>query len=192
MMHDFEDDSGLISPDAAALLVIDVQEKLWPYIFDKEQVLKRMVQAIRVAGALEIPILVAEQYTKGLGTTIPEIASALKEAEAAAPIEKVSFSCFDEPAFMDAVEASGIDTLAVLGIETHVCVLQTALQALDEGMDVVLLAEATGSRDPRHKDEAVTRIRESGAIVGSVEMFAFEMMRTAKHPAFRTVRKIIV
>ncbi len=192
MMNEFETESGLMASDAAGLLVIDVQEKLWPHIFEREKVLKRMVQAIQVAGALEMPILVAEQYVKGLGPTISEIASALKEAGAAAPVEKVSFSCFGEQGFVDAFEESGIDSLAVLGIETHVCVLQTALQALDEGLDVFLLAEATGSRNPRHKDEAVARIREAGAIVGSVEMFAFEMMRTAGHPAFRTVQKVIV
>jgi nicotinamidase-related amidase len=184
--------SFLFDPDTAGLLVVDIQEKLWPFIHDKENVLKRALQAIEVAGRLELPILVTEQYVKGLGTTIPEVRAALERFDAYKPIEKIAFSCFGEPAFEDAFAESGIETLALVGIEGHVCVMQTALEALDREIDVFYIAEAVGSRDPRHKEEAVRRVLHCGAVVGSVEMFAFEALRGSKHPAFRDVQKTIL
>ncbi|MDJ0764093.1 MAG: isochorismatase family protein [Myxococcota bacterium] len=186
------DFSNFFDPRTAGLLVIDVQEKLWPFISSREQALKRMVQAIHVAGEMGLPILVTEQYVKGLGATIAPITEALDKYDAYHPIEKFAFSCFGEPNFEEAFDATEIETLAVIGIEAHVCVLQTSLDAIDRGLDVFYIAEATGSRDLDHKAEAVHRVRDTGAIVGSVEMFAFEAMRTAKHPAFRKVQKIIV
>jgi len=184
--------SFLFDPDAAGLLVVDIQEKLWPFIHDKEAVLARALQAIEVAGLLELPILVTEQYVKGLGTTIPEVRAALEKFGAYKPIEKFAFSCFGEPAFEEAFESSGIDTLGLVGIEGHVCVMQTALEALDRDVDVFYLAEAVGSRNPSHKAEAIERVRSAGAVVGSVEMFAFEALRGFKHPMFRAVQKVIV
>ena len=186
------DGSFLFAPDTAGLLVVDIQEKLWPFIHDKENVLQRALQAIEIAGLLELPILVTEQYVKGLGPTIPEVRKALEKVGAYAPIEKTAFSCFGEPAFEAAFAESGIETLALVGIEGHVCVMQTALEALDRGVDVFYVAEAVGSRDPRHKEEAIRRVLHCGAVVGSVEMLAFEAMRGSKHPAFRDVQKVIV
>lgn len=184
--------SFLFDPETAGLLVVDVQTRLWPFIHDKEAVLKRTLQAIEIAGLLELPILVTEQYVKGLGPTIPEVRAALDRFAAYRPIEKLAFSCFGEPAFAAAFARSGIETLALVGIEGHVCVMQTALEALDRDVDVFYVAEAVGSRDPRHKEEAIARVRDAGAVVGSVEMFAFEAMRGSKHPAFRAVQKVIV
>jgi nicotinamidase-related amidase len=184
--------SNLISPAHAGLLVVDVQGKLFSHIADNEAVAARICQAIRAAGQLGIPVLSCEQYVRGLGPTIKEVQAALSEILAPSPIEKTAFSCFGEPLFVDAFEKSGIDTLAIVGIEAHVCVLQTALQALDRGIDVVLIAEAVGSRKAAHKDEAIMRLRDAGCIVGSVEMFVFEMMRTAQHAAFRAAQRIIL
>jgi nicotinamidase-related amidase len=197
--HDDDDDeiddlelSFLFNPDTAGLLVVDVQERLWPFIHGKEEVLERTLQAIEIAGRLELPILVTEQYVKGLGPTIPEVRAALEKFGAYKPIEKFAFSCFGEPAFERAFAESGIETLALVGIEGHVCVMQTALEALDREIDVFYVAEAIGSRDPRHKEEAIRRVLHCGAVVGSVEMFAFEALRGSKHPAFRDVQKVIV
>ncbi len=189
---DDREPSFLFDPDTAGLLVVDIQEKLWPFIHGREAVLARALQAIEVAGHLELPILVTEQYVKGLGPTIPEVKAALERFGAYRPIEKLAFSCFGEPAFEAAFEGSGVETLALVGIEGHVCVMQTALEALDRGVDVFYLAEAVGSRNPSHKEEAIARVRDAGAVVGSVEMFAFEAMRGSKHPAFRAVQKVIV
>ncbi|MCP4600803.1 MAG: isochorismatase family protein [Proteobacteria bacterium] len=190
--HLTSETTNLFDPRSAGLLVVDVQERLWPFIHDKTKIGRRVIQAIEVAGHLELPILVTEQYVKGLGPTLPEIIEQLSRFNAYRPMEKFAFSCFGDLDFEETFESSGIDTLAIVGIEAHVCVMQTALDALDRGIDVFLIAEAIGSRDSLHKEEAICRVRDAGAIVGSVEMFAFEAMRTSKHPAFRNVQKVIV
>lgn len=181
-----------ISPAGAALVVVDMQEKLLPHMNDAEQIERHVVQAIEIAGHLELPVFVTEQYVKGLGPTVPNVAKALKQIKAYTPIEKVSFSCFGEPTFVSALKAKDIDTLILCGIESHICVLQTALAALDNEFDVFLIAEASGSRNPAHKQETICRLRHEGAVVGSVEMFAFEILGTAKHAAFKQVQKIIL
>jgi nicotinamidase-related amidase len=183
---------GMFDPEKAGLLVVDVQERLWPAIGDKDDLLKRIIQAIEVTGQLGLPILVSEQYVKGLGPTIAPVQEALNKFNAYNPIEKFSFSCFGEPTFEEAFDKSGIETLAIVGIETHVCVMQTALDALDRDAEVFFIAEATGSRNKKHKKEALHRVRDAGALIGSVEMFGFEAMRTAKHPAFKKVQKVIL
>ncbi|MDD5305797.1 MAG: isochorismatase family protein [Deltaproteobacteria bacterium] len=184
--------TNLYDPKTAALLVVDIQDKLWPSISGREEVLKGSLQAIEVAGHMGLPILVTEQYVKGLGPTIPEVRAALDAFGAYRPIEKVAFSCFGEPAFAAAVEKLETKTLILVGIEGHVCVMQTALDALDRGIMPFYVAEAVGSRNPEHKAEAVFRVRRSGGVIGSVEMFAFEGLRGSKHPAFRDVQKVIL
>ena len=196
MNKTFEDielgNAGLFVPETAALLVVDVQQKLWPFINGRQEVLKRTLQAIDVAGNLKIPIIVTEQYVKGLGSTIDEVKISLEKWDAYNPIEKNAFSCFGEQKFSDFMESSNIETLAVVGIEGHVCVMQTVIDGLARGYDMFYISEAVGSRNPRHKEEAVTRVRDLGAIVGSVEMFAFEAMRASTHPSFKAVQKVIV
>jgi len=184
--------TNLFDPKTAGLLVVDIQEKLWPHIHGTDKILKRVSQMIRVCGRLELPILVTEQYKKGLGQSIPLVKEGLMRFDAYNPIEKQAFSCFGEPRFVEAIERSNIETLALVGIESHVCVLQTALDALDRGIDVFYVAEATGSRDKHHKKEAIHRVRDAGAIVGSVEMFAFEALRSSDHPKFKEVQKVIL
>jgi nicotinamidase-related amidase len=187
-----EDVSNLFDSRKAGLLVIDVQEKLWPFIAGQDEVLKRVNQAIGVAKALEMPILVTEQYVKGLGPTIPEVKSELEKFGAYNPYEKFTFSCMGESDFAAKIEETGLETLAIVGIEAHVCVMQTALEVLDRGLDAFYIAEATGSRNAKHKEEAVIRVRDAGALVGSVEMFAFEAMRTSKNACFKAVQKVII
>ena len=182
----------LFDPDTVGLLVVDIQEKLWPFIADREAVLKRTLQAIDVAGHLELPILVTEQYVKGLGPTIPEVKAALERWDAYHPVEKLAFSCFGESDFVDKLDEKAVDTLALVGIEGHVCVMQTALEGMENGIGIFYIAEAVGSRNPDHKAEAIHRVRDAGAVVGSVEMFAFEAMRHSKHPAFKQVQKVIL
>lgn len=184
--------SSLVEAQGAALLVVDVQDKLWPFVHEKERVGQRIVQAIEVFGHLGLPILVTEQYVRGLGSTILEVKEALKRFDAYRPIEKFAFSCLGEPDFCDHFDDMGFETVAVVGIESHICVMQTTLDLLDRGIQAFYLAEATGSRDPQHKFEAVQRVRDAGALVGSVEMLAFELLRTSKNSAFKNVQKIIL
>lgn len=187
-----DDVVNLFPSEQAGLLVLDIQEKLWPLMAGRAVQLKYTLQAIAVAGHLGLPIIVTEQYVKGLGPTIPEVKARLEQLDAYRPIEKRAFSCFLEPVFVEAIEDAGIETLAVVGIETHICVLQTILDGLDRGLHVICIAEACASRLERHKEEAIIRARRAGALVESVEMFAFKLLKTADHPAFKRVQKVIV
>ncbi len=183
---------GLLDSRRAGLLVIDIQTKLFPFIDNHSQVLRRTKQLIEIAGHLELPIMVTEQYTRGLGPTLPELIEIHTRFAEFDPLEKRAFSCFGDAPFCEEFDQRGIDTLAIAGIETHICVMQTALDALERGLTVFLVAEATGSRLLSHKIEALDRLHEAGAIIGSAEMFAFEMMRTSNHPKFKQVQRVIM
>ena len=183
--------TNLMNPARVGLLVVDLQEKLLPVIHDREAIERTAVSAIRAAGHLELSVLSSEQYVRGLGPTVPAVRAALDEVGAQKGVEKKAFSCFGEPAFEAAFDTAGLDTLVLCGIETHVCVLQTALEALDRGIDVFVITDAVGSRNPRHKEEALLRLRDAGCLLGPLEMFVFEMLRTAAHPAFRDVQRLI-
>ena len=184
--------SRLFSPEKTGLAVVDVQEKLFSHIADNATVARNVCRAVRAASLLEMSITVVEQYVRGLGPTISEVKSAVEESGVFAPMEKRSFSCFDNAAFAAAFEKSDLRALAICGIEAHVCVLQTALDALDRGIDVFLITDACGSRNAGHKEEAVIRLRDAGCIAGPLEMLVFEMMRTSEHPAFRAVQRVIL
>ena len=183
--------TNLLNSDRAGLLAIDLQEKLLPAVHERESIERTAVSAIRAAGHLKLTVLSTEQYVRGLGPTVPAVRAALDEAGAPKGLEKLSFSCFGEPKFAAAVEEAGLDTLVLCGIEAHVCVLQTAMEALDRGIDVFVISDAVGSRNPRHKEEALRRLRDAGCLIGPLEMFIFEAMRTAAHPAFRDVQRLI-
>ena len=187
---------GLLPKDGArcALVVIDIQERLLPHIAGHESALTHAVQAVALARRLGIPILALEQYRKGLGDTVPALREALAQADAPPPIEKRAFSPFGEPGFPKALHAltPAPQHLILCGIETHVCVLQTALDARAQGLGTYLIADATGSRDPAHAALAQQRMRDAGTRIGAIEMLAFALLRTAAHPAFQDIRRIIL
>src|SRR5262249_50287910 len=124
----------LLKKDSAALVVIDLQEKLLPAIPGRDAVLRNSVLLLRLAAILDLPVVLTTQYEKGLGATVPEILAA---APGVAPLDKLSFGCFGNEAFLDRLAAlAGRKQLVVAGIETHICVAQTVLGALDEGYEV--------------------------------------------------------
>ena len=182
----------MFDPRSVGMVVVDVQEKLWPYINDQKAVLRRIVQAIEVAGKLEIPILVTEQHPQGLGRTLPVVQEEVEKYGQFHPIRKRTFSCFGDAGFVERFNQAKIQTVCLIGIEAHVCVMQTALDALDQGFGVFVIIEATGSRRLHHRTEAMLRLREAGAVIGSVEMFAFEALRSADHPRFKKVQGVIL
>lgn len=180
---------SMIDRDDSLLLVIDVQAKLWPHIANREQVKDRCALLIRGAAKLEVPIVVSEQYPKGLGPTLPELQQALPAGSTMC--EKLAFGCLGESDLAGRLDALGRRTLVVCGIETHVCVLQTALEALDKGYRVAVVADAVGSRLESNRQLALERMRAAGAAVVSAEMLLFEWMRTARHPAFKDISALV-
>ena len=165
------------------LAVVDIQEKLLPAIFDKDRVVRNSQLLIRLAGILGIPAVITTQYSRGLGQTVPEIASLLPRA---APIDKLEFGCFGSPAFCSAlVQMPSRNTLLVCGIEAHICVLQTVLGALAQGRLVHLAADAVSSRAELNWKLGLDRMKTAGAVISSTEMIIYELLGQSGTPAFK-------
>jgi nicotinamidase-related amidase len=173
-----------LDAEHCALIVVDIQQKLLPPIFQKEQLVRNSQLLIRAAGVLKIPSLVSTQYSKGLGPTVPEIASLLPETEA---IDKDRFSCFGSDAFCTQLKRlpGNRNTLLLCGIESPICVAQTALAALREGYLVHVASDAVSSRTEWNWKIGLERMRAAGAVISSTEMMIYELMRSSSSPAFK-------
>ncbi len=173
-----------LEADQCALVVVDIQEKLLPPIFQKEQLIKNSQLLIRLAGSLKIPTLMTTQYAKGLGGTVPEIASLLPETQA---IDKQMFSCFGSDVFCSLLKRvpGNRNTVLLCGMESHVCVMQTALGALREGYLVHVASDAVSSRTEWNWKIGLERMRAAGAVISSAEMMIYELLRSSGAPAFK-------
>ena len=173
-----------LEADQCALIVVDIQEKLLPPIFQKEQLVRNAKLLIRAAGVLKIPAIVSTQYAKGLGKTVPEVASLLPETEA---IDKNLFSCFGSEAFCTLLKRlpGNRNTLLLCGMESHICVAQTALAALREGYLVHVASDAVSSRTEWNWKIGLERMRAAGAMISSTEMMIYELMRSSSSEAFK-------
>ncbi len=170
--------------EQCALIVVDVQEKLLPPIFQKEQLVRNSKLLIRAAGVLKIPAIATTQYAKGLGKTVPEVASLLPEAEA---IDKDQFSCFGSEVFCNLLKRlpGSRNTLLLCGMESHICVMQTALAGLREGYIVHVASDAVSSRTEWNWKAGLERMRAAGAVMSSTEMMIYELMRSSSSAAFK-------
>ena len=173
-----------LEAENCALVVVDVQQKLLPPIFQREQLVRNTQLLIRAAGILQIPAIVSTQYAKGLGETVPEIASLLPEIE---PVDKNLFSCFGSDVFCTMLKRlpGNRNTLLLCGMESHICVMQTALAALREGYLVHVASDAVGSRSEWNWKIGLDRMRAAGAVISSTEMMIYELMRSSAAPAFK-------
>lgn len=170
--------------DRCVLVVIDIQEKLLPPIFEKERMVRNSQLLIRLAGTLNIPAVATTQYAKGLGATVPEIASLLPEPAA---IDKLEFSCFGSDAFCSQMKRlpGNRNTVLLCGMESHICVTQTALAALREGYLVHVASDAVSSRTEWNWKIGLERMRAAGAIISSTEMMIYELLRRSGGAAFK-------
>src|SRR5205807_4222596 len=173
-----------LDAEQCALVVVDIQEKLLPPIFQKDQLVRNTKLLIRAARILKIPALVSTQYAKGLGRTVPEIASLLPQTEA---IDKQLFSCFGSDVFCTMLKRlpGNRNTLLLCGMESHICVMQTALGALREGYLVHVASDAVGSRTEWNWKIGLDRMRAAGAVISSTEMMIYELMRSSGSAAFK-------
>lgn len=196
----------MLSRDRAVLVVVDVQERLLPFIHESESVVLQCVRLVRGFHILGAPVLVTEQYRKGIGPTDDRIMDAVLRPESVEqplpprrepgfeapappaefrPIEKMTFSCAEHPPFMEALERTGRRQVLLCGIESHVCVLQTALHLAMRGYEVYLAADAVSSRSPRNVEIALRRMEQAGVQLTSVEMGIFEMLHLSGTPEFK-------
>jgi nicotinamidase-related amidase len=173
-----------LEAEQCALIVVDIQEKLLPPIFQKEQLVRNSQLLIRAAGILKVPALVSTQYAKALGGTVPEIASLLPQSD---PIDKQMFSCFGSDVFCTLLKRlpGQRNTLLLCGMESHICVMQTALAALREGYLVHVASDAVSSRTEWNWKIGLDRMRAAGAVISSTETIIYELMRSSGSPAFK-------
>ncbi len=174
--------------EESVAVIVDVQERLFPHMSGREDLEKSILTLIRGLLVLDVPILVTQQYTKGLGQTIPSVYEAFGQYS---PIEKLAFSCMDEQAFADALEKSGRKTVILAGIETHVCVLQTTLDMAHHGYNPVIVEDCVSSRKAGDKKTAISRMREEGTVITSCESILFELLRYAGTDTFRSISKLV-
>ncbi|MBU2651265.1 MAG: hydrolase [Bacteroidetes bacterium] len=177
-----------ITKDNSIGLVIDMQSRLYPFINEHEQLTRNADILIRGMREIGLEIIITEQYTKGLGQTIEPLALALGDYE---PIEKMAFSCCDEPSFYEALTIRNRKFAIITGIETHVCVLQTAIDLLDSGFIPVIVEDCVGSRRINDKSMAIQRMRQSGAIITTYESILFELLQYSGTDTFRAISKLV-
>jgi nicotinamidase-related amidase len=175
----------MIDAGRSQLLGIDVQEKLLPVIHEHERLLGNVVWLIRAARKIGVPVAAVEQYPKGLGRIVRGVRELLPEGAVA---QKVHFSAVAAQCLVN-LPGSDRAQIVLIGIETHVCLLQTALELLEEGKEVYVVADAVGSRQASDRDLALARMRQEGARIVSREMVVFEWLGEAATALFRTVSK---
>jgi nicotinamidase-related amidase len=178
--------NGLLNRDDAALLVIDVQNKINAVMASQEH-LPRIEVLVEACQSLEVPVLASEQYPQGLGPTVEGLAALLGNT----PPAKLTFSCARDAELRTEVENSGCQQIVVSGIEAHVCVLQTALDLLSDGYEVFVPHDAVNSRRPVDKEWALQRMAAAGAVITSTESALFEIVERCDTADFKTVAKLI-
>ncbi len=173
-----------LRPRQCVLLVIDIQERLMPVIAGREEVSRNAALLLKAARVLQVPRLATTQYAARIGPLLPEVRAELGGAE---PLDKMQFNCFGNRVVRQHLKqyAPPADTLLLCGVESHICVYQTALGALREGYRVVAVADAMSSRAPGNHQLALARMRELGVVVASTEMVIYELLQQAGTPAFK-------
>jgi nicotinamidase-related amidase len=177
-----------VQKENAAGLVIDIQERLYPHIYENEAVVRNtgiLIEGLKVLG---VPVLVTQQYTRGLGPTIPGLLELIRDFPL---IEKTAFSCCDEPDFIRALDETHKRFILIAGIESHVCVLQTVVDLVERGYQPVLVEDCVSSRKANDKRTSVHRMLKEGAIVTSYESILFELCRFSGTDEFKSISKLV-
>lgn len=177
----------LFAEDTAAVF-IDFQEKLMPAIEGKDEIIEKAAILAKGLREIGVPIAVTQQYTKGLGETVPEMKEALGEFT---PIEKTSFSALGSEGFVEWLKAQGKSTLLICGAEAHICVLQSIIDLAQGGFRVFIVADCVGSRKEYNRDYGIERAVQEGALVTTCEAALFEMVRGAGTPHFKVISKLV-
>ena len=174
--------------EKSVIVIVDVQGKLAQLMFDKDTLFANCAILAQAANILDIPILWCQQNPKALGDTIPELTELLAHQTS---IDKMCFSCARHPDFIERLNQLKRGQIILCGIETHICVHQTAIDLLDNDCDVHVIADAVSSRTESNKTIGLARMRDEGVTISSTEMALFELLKTAEHPNFKQVAKLI-
>ncbi|MBN1366877.1 MAG: hydrolase [Dehalococcoidales bacterium] len=177
-----------LSVSNTILIIIDVQEKLWRVMYENEKLSDNLQRLIRGIQILNIPIILTEQYPQGIGPTVPEIAALLTDIK---PLAKLSFSCCGDTNFLKILKNIDRKQVLVTGIESHVCVYQTAVDLLNSGYEVQAVTECVSSRTAENRLLGLQRIESAGGKLTGVEMALFELLKTAGNEQFKAINKIV-
>ncbi len=169
-------------------LIIDIQERLFPVMWKKEVLLKNCKSLIQGLQELKTPLITTQQYTKGLGKTLGELKAIIPRFTY---IEKHDFSCYDEPTFSEKLNESGAKNIIICGIESHVCVLQTAIDLKDSGFNPIVVMDCVSSRTAENIEMAKERFRFEGIMMTSYESILFELTRSSGVPEFRAISNLV-
>ena len=178
---------GVIDRKKTVFVLVDIQDKFIPVIKDIEKIISNSNILVKASEILNIPLIVTEQYPKGLGRTYEKISLPSKKY----PIEKVSFSCFDSDEFVKKIKELKVDSIVLFGIEAHVCILKTALDALKNNLEVHVVADAISSRTAENKSIAIERMRQSGVFIVSTEMILFQLLDKAGTEEFKLISNLV-
>lgn len=179
---------NVLNPQDSLVLIIDIQEKLVRAL-DKDIVVKRASNLVKSAKILDIPVIVTEQYPKGLGATVEALSSNLPEN--AQIVEKTAFNALLEDGLLEKLKSFGKKQIVICGIETHICVHQTAAALLREGFEVYVAKDACASRNKYEFKQGIEIMEANGAKISCVEIILFEWLQTAKNPNFKEVQALI-
>jgi len=179
-----------IKPQRCALVPIDLQERLLPVIWERERVVRQSKILLKAARTLHMPMIATSQYAARIGSLVPEIVA---ELPGITPVDKMEFSCFANREFRRAVAAlsDGVDTIILCGVESHICVYQTAMAALQAGFNTWVAADAVSSRTEFNYNNALERLRDLGAVVASTEMIVYELLGRADSLEFKELLPVL-
>jgi len=179
----------LLDKNKSCLIIVDIQERLAPAMFDGgQEAIRNAAILMQAAKRLGVPVLVSEQYPRGLGRTVPQLAEFMP---ADGPVEKVEFACPGNAGFADRLNLSGKKQVVIAGMEAHICVLQTALKLRDQGLEVFVAADAVASRKQSSMGHAFSRIEDAGGAIVTTEMAVFEWLERAGTDDFKALSKLI-
>ncbi|HOJ43201.1 MAG TPA: isochorismatase family protein [Syntrophorhabdaceae bacterium] len=176
---------GLIKREDCIIVLIDLQERLMPAIYNREKVMENAIRLVRFSKIVNIPVIITEQ--EKLGKTMPELKNELKEAM---PVTKIHFNCFENETFLDLVKRHKRETLIIAGVEAHICVAQTALSRISD-YNVHVIEDAISSRVESNCRAAIERMRQAGVIISTTEMVIYEILKKAGTEEFKACLSLI-
>ncbi len=177
-----------LDPANAVVALVDIQKNHYSTVFDGDARLDKAVRFIKATRILDVPVVWTEHYPRVFGPTLRPLADVLWRLT---PIPKLAFGCFGEPAFEKAIQEHGRGVLYLLGTETHICILQTGLQALERGMGVVVMTDCVTARGRNDHDMAIERLKAAGALLGTWESVVYEWMKGGDHPMFKRILSLV-
>ena len=177
-----------INVEETLFCLVDVQEKLYPHVTNKDEIEKNLITLVKGLKVLSVPFIVNEQYKKGIGDTIPSLKELVEEYPS---FEKTTFSCYKNESTIEAINKMNKKVVIVAGIETHVCVLQTCIDLIEAGLEVVLVTDCCSSRKQRDTDIALQRLIQAGVIPTTYESLLFELTLNAKNPCFKEISNLV-